>query len=292
MISNDQKYLAEVLNTVVHGDCINIMNSLPEKSAQLIFADPPFNLDKKYRSYRDNLPFDQYMKWTEEWIDAAIRILRDDGTLLLYNIPKLLTYTTPILNERAEFRHWIAWNSGGKPLGKTLQPAHYGILFYTKTKKSKFFDVRAPHKTCRKCKTYLTDYGGKEHQRHPFGYQISDVWDDIHRVRHASKRIDNHPCQLPVHLIERAILMTTDPGDLVVDPFCGGGSGAVAARQMGRDYIGAETDEYYQEVSQAKLMAAQPTIIGNAYVSVHLNKVVSVRDCDIEGGIRWKRRAS
>ena len=54
--------LAEVLNTVVHGDCINIMNSLPEKSAQLIFADPPFNLDKKYRSYRDNLPFDQYMK--------------------------------------------------------------------------------------------------------------------------------------------------------------------------------------------------------------------------------------
>ena len=61
---------------------------------------------------------------------------------------------------------------------------------------------------------------------------------------------------------------------------------------MGRDYIGAETDEYYQEVSQAKLMAAQPTIIGNAYVSVHLNKVVSVRDCDIEGGIRWKRRAS
>ena len=287
-----QEYLSSVLNTVVNGDCIEIMDALPEGSAQLIFADPPFNLGKKYKSYRDNLPFDEYLEWTEKWITAALRTLRDDGTLLLYNIPKLLTYITPILNEQAEFRHWIAWNSGGKPLGKTLQPAHYGILFYTKTKDSKFYDVRAPHKACRKCHTFLKDYGGKEHQRHPFGYQISDVWDDIHRVRHASKRIAQHPCQLPVHLIERAILMTTDPGDLVIDPFCGGGSGAVAAKQMGRNYVGAEIDSYYQEASQQKMDYAHATMIGDAYVSIHLGNVVSIRDCDIQEGVHCARRAS
>ena len=292
MISTEKQYLSKVLNTVVNGDCIEMMNRLPEKSAQMVFADPPFNLSKKYRSYVDRLPFDEYMEWTEEWIVAALRILRDDGTLLVYNIPRLLSHTTPILNERAEFRHWIAWNSGGKPLGKTLQPAHYGILFYTLTRKNKFYDVRAPHKTCRLCRAYLTDYGGKEHLRHPFGYQISDVWDDIHRVRHRSKRIENHPCQLPVHLIERAILMTTDPGDLVVDPFCGGGSGAVAAKQMGRNYIGAEIDSYYQNVSQAKMCEAKPTTLGNAYVSIHLGNVVSIRDCDIEEEVHCKRRAS
>ena len=252
------KYLDSVLNTVVNGDCIEMMQSLPNGSAQVVFADPPFNLDKKYRSYKDNLPFDEYMEWTEEWITAAMDVLSDDGTLLLYNIPKLLTYTTLILNDKAEFRHWIAWNSGGKPLGKTLQPAHYGILFYTKTRDSKFYDVRAPHKVCRKCHTFVKDYGGKEHLRHPFGYQISDVWDDIHRVRHSSKRIAQHPCQLPVHLIERLILMTTDPGDLVIDPFCGGGSGAVAAKQMGRNYIGAEIDAYYQQASQGEDGCGKP----------------------------------
>ena len=288
----ENEHLDSVLNTVVNSDCIEMMQSLPNGSAQLVFADPPFNLDKKYRSYKDNLPFDKYMEWTEKWIIAALDVLRDDGTLLLYNIPKLLTYTTSILNDKAEFRHWIAWNSGGKPLGKTLQPAHYGILFYTKTRDSKFYDVRAPHKACRKCHTFVKDYGGKEHLRHPFGYQISDVWDDIHRVRHSSKRIDQHPCQLPVHLIERLILMTTDPGDLVIDPFCGGGSGAVAAKQMGRNYIGAEIDAYYQQASQEKMDAAHPTMIGGAYVSLHLGKIVSIRDRDIREGIHCSRRAN
>ena len=276
------EYLRSVTNTVVAGDCIQVMNKLPAESAQLVFADPPFNLDKKYGVYRDNLPFDQYMEWTREWLEAATRILKPDGSLLLYNIPKMLAFTTPILNDLLEFRHWIAWNSGGKPLGRTLQPAHYGILFYTKDKKSKFFDVRAPHKECRKCQAYLKDYGGKEYMRHPFGYQISDVWDDIHRVRHASKRIDRHPCQLPVHLIERAILMTTDVGDMVVDPFCGGGSGAVAAKQMGRSYVGVEIDPYYQKKAQEKIDKAQAVTIGEAHVSIHLGKIVSIRDYDLE----------
>ena len=292
MTDTDTQYLDAVMNTVVNDDCIEVMNRMPPESAQLIFADPPFNLDKKYGTYKDNLPFTQYMEWTGEWINAAARILKPDGTILLYNIPKLLTHTAPILNKLCEFRHWIAWNSGGKPLGKTLQPAHYGILFYTKNRRSKFYDVRAPHKKCRKCQAYYTDYGGKEYMRHPFGYQISDVWDDIHRVRHASKRINGHPCQLPVHLIERAILMTTDEDDLVVDPFCGGGSAAVAAKQMGRNYVGMEIDAYYQEQSQAKMDVAEAIKVGDAYVSMHLGKIVSIRDCDVEEGVHCKPRQS
>ena len=290
--ATETEYLDDVLNKVVNIDCIEMMRSLPSGCAQFVFADPPFNLNKKYLTYNDNRDFDEYLKWTEQWIEAALDVLRDDGTLMVYNIPRLLTYTATILNEKAEFRHWIAWNSGGKPLGRTLQPAHYGILFYTKTRASKFRDVRAPHKSCRKCNTYLKDYGGKEYQRHPFGYQISDVWDDIHRVRHASKRIDNHPCQLPVHLIERLILMTTDPGDLVIDPFCGGGSAAVAAKQLGRDYIGAEIDTHYQQVSQQKFDAARPTKAGDAFASFHLGNIVSIQDGDVERGLLWNRLVS
>lgn len=280
--SSPARYLDEVLNRVNLEDCLALMEQLPSGCAQMVFADPPFNLDKKYESYKDKLPLNQYLDWTRDWLTEASRILTPGGSLFLYNIPKLLTYSSAILNELLDFRHWIAWNSGGKPLGKTLQPSHYGILFYTKGRdNAKFYDVRAPHRQCRECQAYAKDYGGKEYMRHPFGTQISDVWDDIHRVRHASKRIAAHPCQLPVHLIERLILMSTDAGDIIVDPFCGGGSAAVAAKQMGRRYIGAEIDRHYQEVAQTKLDQSRAVTIGSAYVSLHLGKIVSIRDKDI-----------
>ena len=277
---NQKQSVRTLINDVHNIDCVDLMRSMDPESVNLIFADPPFNLNKKYISYRDNLPFEEYIDWTRSWIAQACRILKPDGSIFVYNIPRLLVYTAEILNEHAIFRHWIAWNSIGRPLGKTLQPAHYGILFYTKNKSSKFYDIRAPHKTCRVCKKFLTDYGGKEHLRHPFGYQISDVWDDIHRVRHRSKRIDAHPCQLPVHLLERIILMTTDDNDIVFDPFCGGGSAAVASKQLGRRYIGVEIDKNYCEISRKKFSEAQPIKQDGMYVSVHLGRIVSMRDID------------
>ena len=248
----EKQPIAELTSKVHNVDCLELMQSIRSNSINMVFADPPFNLNKKYSTYRDNLPFDRYLEWTEAWLEEAFRILNPNGSIFVYNIPKLLTYTAGILDKMAYFRHWIAWNANGAPLGKTLQPAHYGILFYTKSKTSKFYDIRAPHKTCRKCNEYLKDYGGKKHLRHEFGYQISDVWDDIHRLRHRSKRVDNHPCQLPVHLLERLVLMTTDENDIIFDLFCGGGSAAVAAKQMGRRYIGAEIDTNYSSVAQDK----------------------------------------
>lgn len=263
-------------------DCIELMRSLRSKTISMIFADPPFNLNKKYRSYKDDLSLADYMEWTNRWLSESCRVLKDDGSLFIYNVPKLLVHTAPLLHDRMEFRHWIAWNSNGRPLGKSLQPAHYGILFYTKTKQSKFYDLRAPHPRCGKCNSYLKDYGGKERLRHPLGYQISDVWNDIHRLRHHCRRIKGHPCQLPVHLIERMMLMTTDENDLVLDLFCGGGSAAVAAKQMGRRYIGAELDPYYCEMANSKYSKAfKVQGLSGEYLSMHLGKVVSLRASDI-----------
>ena len=274
--------IEDFVGKVHNRDCLDLMAEMPTASVSMIFADPPFNLGKKYHSYKDNIPFKQYIRWTEKWLQECVRLLKDDGSLFLYNIPRLLVYSANLLNTVAEFRHWIAWNSNGQPLGKTLQPAHYGILFYTKNKNSKFYDVRAPHKTCRLCKKYLKDYGGKEHLRHPFGYQISDVWDDIHRVRHNCRRIEKHPCQLPVPLIERMLLMTTDEQDIVFDPFTGSGSAAVAAQQLGRRYIGSDIDKQYCQAARKAMRGAKEVTMGGAYVSIYLNRVFSVRDVDVK----------
>ena len=275
-------HIENFVGKVHNKDCLDLMAEMPTASVSMIFADPPFNLGKKYHSYKDNIPFKQYIHWTEKWLQECVRLLKDDGSLFLYNIPRLLVYSANTLNTIAEFRHWIAWNSNGQPLGKTLQPAHYGILFYTKNKNSKFYDVRAPHKTCRLCKQYLKDYGGKEHLRHPFGYQVSDVWDDIHRVRHNCRRIASHPCQLPVPLIERMILMTTDERDIIFDPFTGSGSAAVATKQLGRRYIGSDIDKQYCQAASKAMLGAKEVTMGEAYVSIYLKRVFSVRDIDVK----------
>ena len=110
---------------------------------------------------------------------------------------------------------------------------------------------------------------------------MSDVWNDIHRVRHNKRRVPGQPCQLPVHLIERLILMSTDPGDLMYDPFCGSGSAAIAAKQMGRLYIGSDVDPDYVSVANQRHEEASEVINeGGNYVSIHLEKLASIRDID------------
>ena len=272
----------ELVGKIHNEDCLKTLEKIPNESVQVVFADPPFNVNKKYNSYEDNMDEDSYWKWTKLWLVECLRVLRKDGALFLYNIPRHLVKSVVILNDLAKFQHWIAWNSVGKPLGRSLQLAHYGILYYNKSENhQKFYDVRAPHKICRKCESYLKDYGGKEHMRHPFGTLVSDVWDDLHRVRHANKRISNHPCQLPVHLLERILLISSDVDDVVFDPFCGGGSMAVAAKQLKRKYIGSEIDAEYTNASNQKMQNAKETKLGSAYVSTHLSKIITVRDMDL-----------
>lgn len=269
------------LDRVIIGDCLEALANIPDESVDVCFADPPFNLDKKYSSYSDQLPLEDYLDWCEKWLLELIRVTKPTGSILIHNIPKWLTYYSAILNKHAHFRHWIAWDAMSTPLGKTLLPAHYGILFYSKSPKdTKFYEIRAPHKKCRVCDAYIKDYGGKKDQMHPFGFLVSDVWTDIYRIRHAKRR-DEHPCQLPIHLLERLILMTTDAGDVVLDPFLGTGTTAIAAKRLQRRYIGIELDEFYGEIAQKKLDdETEPSVYQGYPVSLYLDKIASIRDCD------------
>lgn len=270
------------LNKIIQGDCIDVMKTIPSESVDVVFADPPFNLKKKYTKYDDEKQIEDYIKWCHEWLNQMVRVLKPTGSLFVHNIPKWLTYYSAHLNKIASFRHWISWDSGGIPLGKTLLPNHYGFLYYTQSKKGyKFFDIRAPHKKCRSCGEYLKDYGGKKSQMHPFGYLLSDVWTDIHRIRH-KKRRDDHPCQLPIPILERLILMSSDPGDIVLDPFIGTGTTAIAAKQLGRKYIGIDIDPFYVAITNEKLTTAFEIKIDDIFVSLYLNTLRTIRDVDYE----------
>lgn len=270
-------------NKIISGDCLPIMHSIADNSVDVTFADPPFNLKKRYNGYVDSRDFEEYLLWCEKWIGEMVRITKPTGSIFIHNIPRWLTYYTAFLNGTADFRHWISWSAPTSPMGKSLQPAHYGILFYAKDiKQNKCYELRSPHKRDRKSKYLSKDYGGKKTLLHPFGPLVSDVWTDIHRVKHNKYR-DAHPCQLPIHLLERLILMSSDEGDTVLDPFMGTGTTALAAKRLGRKYIGIELDVKYAEIAESKLAQEMSVSqIGGAWVSIFLRKVVTLRDIDWE----------
>ena len=270
-------------NQIIQGDCLELFRQIPDNSVDITFADPPFNLKKKYHSTRDSLELEEYLHWCEKWISEMVRVTKETGSIFVHNIPKWLTYYAGFLNKLADFKHWISWDAPTAPMGKTLQPAHYGILFYAKdAKQNKFYEIRYPHKRCRKCNYLHKDYGGKKGLLHPFGPLVPDTWTDIHRIKHNKYR-DPHPCQLPIHLLERIILMSTDEGDTVLDPFLGTGTTAIAAKRLGRRYIGFELDQTYATIAHDKVeQQVLDSRIGNIWASVYLDEIVTLRDQDWE----------
>ena len=268
------------INQILKGDCLKLFKSIPNNSVDCIFADPPFNLNKKYNSHIDKLVETEYLDWCKSWIDECLRVLKDSGFIFLHNIPKWLTFYANFLNYKAVFRHWISWDAMTAPMGKTLQPAHYGILFYSKTNdRSKFNEIRYPHKRDRKG-VLIKDYGGKKNILHPFGPLCSDVWTDIHRIRHSKYR-DEHPCQLPIHLLERIILMSSEENDIILDPFMGTGTTAIASKRLGRNFIGFEKDKKYCKIANKKVKSENfLSKIGEYWVSFYLNEIVSLREKD------------
>lgn len=257
------------IDEIINGDAIEVMRQIPANSIDMTFADPPFNLKKSYGYYQDKKELKEYNRWCKQWINEMVRVTKPTGSIFVHNLPRWLTYHAAYLNEKAKFRHWIAWDAMGAPLGKTLLPNHYGILYYVKSDNFKFFDVRIPHPRCRVCGELLADYGGKKAKAHPFGVLLSDVWTDIHRIRHLKRR-DTHPCQLPIPLLERLILMTTEAGDIVLDPFMGTGTTAIAAKRLGRHFIGIEIDPEYVKLAIKKLEATEVTKLNGCFVSIYL----------------------
>ena len=267
-------------NSILRGDCIELLKNIPDDSIDISFADPPYNIKKQYNSYDDNMSHDEYLSWSKQWIQELIRVT--SGSIFILHMPKWLIHYVSILSDSCSFKNWIAWDAPTAQMSSPLKNVHYGILYFIKNKeKAKEYKIRHPHRRCRKCNYILGDFGGKKDTIHPFGNVVTDIWSDIHRIRHNKYR-DNHPCQLPVPLLERIILMSSNQGDTILDPFMGVGTTAIAAKQLGRKYMGIELDEDYIDIAKNKLDLVSNSKINNSWVSFHLNEPITIRDCDWE----------
>lgn len=226
-----------------NSDCVDVMAQLPSGSVDMVFADPPFNLDKLYPSeIDDNLRTEQYLRWCEEWLLGCVRILKDGGSLFLWNLPRWNTYLSAFLNRHLNFRHWISVDiKYSLPLASRLYPSHYSLLYYVKGPRAEVFHPdRLPMDVCPECVADLKDYGGYKDKMNPLGVNLCDVWSDIPPVRHAKYKKRKGANELSIKLLDRVIEMSTNEGDCIFDPFGGSGTTYAVSEMKGRKWIGAE----------------------------------------------------
>ncbi len=181
------------------------------------------------------------MKWCREWILECCRVVKPGGAFFLYATPELAVQFAPIMGESLDFRNWIALTMKGTyPRGKRLYPAHYALLYYSRGTPKVFNKLRLPIETCRHCGKEIRDYGGHRNKMNPDGVNLSDFWTDTSPNRHKKFKVRPGVNELKLTIPERAVLISTNPGDMVFDPFGGGGSTYQAAERNERNWIGVE----------------------------------------------------
>jgi site-specific DNA-methyltransferase (adenine-specific) len=175
-----------------------------------------------------------------------VRVLKPGGSLFLYHLPRWAIPLGAFLMAQTgiELRHQIAVEiKSSLPIAGRLYPAHYSLLYLTKGRPRVFRRIRTPFDTCRHCGGEIRDYGGHRARMNPAGVTLKDVWTDIPPVRHWKfKSRERRANALSTKLLDRVVEMSTEPGDLVLDPFGGSGTTFAVCEARARRWIGIELD--------------------------------------------------
>jgi modification methylase len=253
------------VNQILHGDCVELMNALPEKCADMVFADPPYNMQLNGDLWRPNMTkvdavddewdqfgsFAEYDEFTRRWLLAARRVLKDTGTLWVigsyHNIYRvgaiLMDIGYWILNDVV----WIKHN----PL-----PQMKGVRF------------------CNAHETLLWAKKSKDQAKYTFNYKALKAGNDDKQMRSdwyfpicsGGERLmvngeKAHTTQKPEALLHRVISAASNPGDLILDPFCGTGTTATLAKRLGRNFITMDLEESYVRVARERIATEVPALI-------------------------------
>ena len=234
------------LGQLYQSDCLDVLPEIETDSVDVVFADPPFNVGKEYGArVSDNQSIPEYLQWCRRWLRECARTLRPGGSFFVYNLPKWSVSVGCFLEQLGlTFRHWIAIEqAGSRPIQGRLYPAHYALLYYSKGRPKTFRRLRTPIEKCRHCSGEIKDYGGHRSAMHAGGVSLKDIWTDIPPVRHSKfKPSSRHANSLSTKLLERVVEMSSEPGDIVVDPFGGSGTTYAVCEQRKRRWIGTEIE--------------------------------------------------
>ena len=245
------------LNWILDGDCIEVMNSLPEASIDLIFADPPYNLQLKGDLHRpDNSKVDAvddawdqfdsfkvYDRFTRAWLKAARRLLKPNGAIwVIGSYHNIFRLGAELQNQGYWILNDVIWRKSN-PMpnfrGKRFTNAHETMIWASKNEGAK----------------YTFNYEALKALNE--GIQMRSDW--VLPICTGHERLKDedgnkaHPTQKPEALLHRVLVGSTNPGDVVLDPFFGTGTTGAVAKMLGRDFIGIEREEAYRKVAQKRI---------------------------------------
>jgi site-specific DNA-methyltransferase (adenine-specific) len=270
-------------NTIFQEDCVEgIKKRILDKSVDVIVADPPYCIGKKFGNMSDMLSHDEYIKWCETWVEQCVRVLSSEGTLYIYGISENLAFIRTLPQLKNMHCRWLVWHYTNRttPHANHWQRSHESILCLSHTKKPIFNrdDVREPYTS-----QYLKYRVGRVRKNTETGrFDSSDVLQttaykahpngalprDVIRIPTLSggagkaERIGLHPTQKPLALSDRLIkAVIRDKVNLlsnkILVPFCGSGTEVVSANQMGLSYMAFEINPDYIELAQKRLILSQ-----------------------------------
>lgn len=249
--------------TLWAGDSISWMKSLPSGSVDLIFADPPYNIKKA--DWDDFESHQAYIAWSLQWVGQAARLLKPNGTLYICGFSEILADLKAPAMQFFKGCRWLVWHYKNKAnLGSDWGRSHESILHLRKSKQHGFNidDVRIPYgshtlKYPAHPQAESSQYGnGKRSddiwEPHPNGAKPKDVI-EIPTTCNGMNEKTPHPTQKPEELLRKIILASSNPGDMVLDPFVGSGTTAVCAQQLGRLWLGCDMSLEYLEWAVRRL---------------------------------------
>lgn len=248
------------VSKLLNGDCIEELRKIPDNSIDFCFADPPYNLKKKYESWDDGIDIQKYFEWCDKWLSELARVLKPGRTLAVLNIPQWCVRHFNHLNTILDYQDWIVWEGLSMPV-RMIMPSHYSVLCFSKGIPKDLPGIkRQINSDLEKIAigTYQENFcirtnciSKRRSLKIDDSAFVSNVWYDVHRLKHNSRRVD-HPCQLPPMFMYRLISLFTNEGDFVLDPFNGAGTTTLTAQQLDRKYVGIELSEYYHNITSER----------------------------------------
>ncbi|MCC7645831.1 MULTISPECIES: site-specific DNA-methyltransferase [unclassified Janthinobacterium] len=245
------------VNRVYCEDALAGLARIPDGSVDLILTDPPYNLGKDYGNASDQQSVADYLRWTEQWIDAALPKLKANGSLYIFLTWRYSPEIFVMLKQRMAMMNEIIWDRRVPSMGgsvRSFSSVHDTIGFFVK-RKDYYFDLDAVRiaydAATKKARSRSIFIGAKWLE---VGYNPKDLW-SVSRLHKEHPERADHPTQKPLEIIERMVKASCPPGGVVLDLFMGSGTTALAAKRCGRDFVGFELNPDYCAIIEQRLAA-------------------------------------
>ncbi|MBI2190521.1 MAG: adenine-specific DNA-methyltransferase [Planctomycetes bacterium] len=243
--------------TLIHGDALDLLDTVvADAQVNLVFADPPYNIGKKFGGFHDRWESDDaYASWSARWLDLCIKKLAPDGTMYVMASTQAMPFLDLYLRTRLSILSRIVWayDSSGVQAKKYFGSLYEPILHAVKDPEHYTFNAEAIAVEARTgAVRHLIDYRKPTPTLYNSKKVPGNVW-SFPRVRYRMDEYEEHPSQKPEVLLERIVLASSNPGDLVLDPFAGTFTTGAVARRLGRRFIGVEREREYIKIGLRRL---------------------------------------